>query len=205
MKFMKSVTGVILAGGRSRRMGEDKALIPVGGVPVIQRIINVFEKIFTHIFIVSDRKGRYAHLGYEEIGDLIPEKGPLGGIYTALHYASTDFIFVTSCDMPFLSEKIIRYILEEGLTGSYDMVVPEIDGQLHPLCALYRKSCIPHLLENIRHNVLNLQKVIKEAGKLHVRIISKEELIPLDPVLKSFFNMNTREDLLKAQSMEKGG
>ncbi len=202
---MEAITGVILAGGKSRRMGKDKALIPVGGIPVIKRIIYVFNEIFKDIFIVSDRGNRYRDLGYREVADLIPHKGPLGGIYTALYYATTDLIFVTSCDMPFISGKVIRFIIEKGIKDKYDMVIPEVDGRLHPLHGLYRKTCMTHILEKIKTGVLDLHSVIKGAKGLHVRVVSREEIIPFDPSMTSFFNMNTMEDLIKAQSIEKGG
>lgn len=197
------MTGVILTGGKSKRMGRDKALVPVGGIPVIKRILNVFEKIFGEIFIVSSQKGLYGEYGYEEIIDLIPGKGPMMGIYTALYYVKEGSIFVASCDLPFICPSVVRFFVKEAKGNDYDIIVPYIDGRLHPLHGIYGVKCMSYIMERIKDDLLDLRSFIEESRDLSIRRVVKDELIPMDPELWSFFNMNTEEDLLEAERFAK--
>ena len=194
------MTGVILTGGKSSRMGQDKALVHVGGVPVYSRIVDVFELLFDEILIITDRQGRHADIGYREVTDIIPDCGPLGGIYTGLHYAKSDQIFVASCDLPFINSSVIEIFMAEA--GNYDIVVPDIDGRLHPLHATYSKRCAPYIRKWLDNGLFNITKFINDVEGLSVRKIQMPELITKDPELRSLFNMNTQEDWLEAN---KGG
>src|SRR4030067_2718582 len=98
------MTGVILTGGKSSRMGQDKALLSIGGVQLIKRMLDVFGALFDEILVVTNKTGRHAGSGYREVTDIIPDCGPLGGIYTGLSSASSDRIFVAPCHLPFLRE-----------------------------------------------------------------------------------------------------
>lgn len=193
------MTGVILVGGKSSRMGQEKARMSVGGVPVFQRILDVFEKLFDEILIVSNRQGRFSGHRHREVVDLIPDCGPLGGIYTGLHFAKSDQIFVASCDLPFIHASIVKFLIKEA--NLYDIVVPDINGRLHPLHATYSKRCIPFIWKQIENNSLNLTMFINEVEGLTVRRVKMEELIPEDPELRSLFNMNTREDWKEANKI----
>ena len=124
------MTGVILTGGKSSRMGQDKALMPVGGVPLFRRILDVFETMFDEILIVTNKEGRHAGPGYREVTDIIPDCGPLGGIYTGLSYAKSKRIFVASCDLPFIKASTVKVVIDEPV--SYDIVVPDDGGRFIP-------------------------------------------------------------------------
>ncbi len=190
------MTGVILIGGKSSRMGQEKALMSVGGVPVFQRILDVFEKLFDEILIVTDREGRFAGYGYPEVVDLVPDRGPLGGIYTGLHYAKSDSIFAASCDLPFIHPFTVEFLIKEA--GIYDIVVPDIGGRLHPLHASYSKRCLPYLLERIENNLLNITGFINDIQGLSIRRIEMQEFAREDTELRALFNMNTEEDWVEA-------
>lgn len=192
----EKMTGVILAGGKSSRMGQEKALMAVAGVTVLKRVLGVFGKLFDEILIVTNRKGRFGEYGYPEIVDLIPDCGPLGGIYTGLHSAKSERIFVASCDLPFINTSSIALLMKEA--GEYDIVVPDIEGRLHPLHAIYSKRCMPFILERLKNRRLDITGFINDAGKLSVKRVQAEELMNEDPDLISLFNMNTQEDWMAA-------
>lgn len=193
------MTGIILVGGKSSRMGEDKAFMNVRGVPVFKRILNVFEDIFDEILIITNKEGRFAGCGYPEVADIIPDRGPLGGIYTGLKYAKSDSIFVASCDLPFIHTSIVKMIIKES--NMYDIVVPDIDGMLHPLHATYSKRCMPYILERIENGSPNITGFINEVQGLTVRRIKNDELVNEDPDFRSVFNMNTQTDWQEANTL----
>lgn len=193
------MTGVILVGGKSSRMGQEKALMSVGGVPVFRRILDVFEKLFDEILIVSNHQGRFSGYRHREVVDLIPDCGPLGGIYTALHFAKSDQIFVASCDLPFIHASIVKLLIKEA--NSYDIVVPDINGKLHPLHGTYSKRCIPFIWKQIENTSLNITKFINEVQGLSIRRVGMQELFSEDLELRSLFNMNTQEDWSEANKI----
>lgn len=196
------MTGVILVGGKSSRMGQDKALMTVGGIQVLSKILDVFETLFDEILIVTNRRGRFSDCGYPEVVDLIPDCGPLGGVYTGLHYAKSDPVFVASCDLPFIHASIVKFLIKEA--NSYDIVLPDIGGKLHPLHATYSKRCMPYMREWIESNSLNLTRFINEVDVsrgLSIRRVGVQELVSDDPELRSLFNMNTEEEWREANRL----
>ena len=190
------MTGVILTGGKSSRMGQDKALLSIGGVQLIRRILDVFGTLFDEILVVTNKTGRHAGPGYREVTDIIPDCGPLGGIYTGLTYASSDRIFVASCDLPFIKESTVKIVISEPV--SYDVVVPDDGRRLHPLHAVYSRKCTPYIRKWLDNGFYNVTKFINEVEGLSVRKVQISEIAAVDPDLKSFFNMNTQEDLAEA-------
>lgn len=195
------MTGVILTGGKSSRMGQEKATMSVGGMTVLQRMFEVFEVLFEETLIVTDRGGRFAGCGHPEVVDIIPDRGPLGGIYTGLHYAKSQSIFVASCDLPFIHAPAVEFLIKEA--GAYDIVVPETGGRLHPLHAAYSKRCIPPILECLENNRLNVTMFINEVQGLKIRRVGVEEMASGDIGSASLFNMNTQEDWREANKLVK--
>ena len=193
------MTGVILTGGKSSRMGQDKALLSVGGVQLIRRILDVFEKLFDEILVVTNKTGRHTGSGYREVTDIIPDCGPLGGIYTGLSYAKSDRIFVASCDLPFINDSTVKIVIGEPV--SYDIVAPDDGHRLHPLHAVYSTRCTPYIREWLDSGFYNVTKFINEVEGLSVRKVQMSEIIAGDPDLKSFFNMNTQEDWAEANKV----
>ncbi|MBI5193111.1 MAG: molybdenum cofactor guanylyltransferase [Nitrospirae bacterium] len=190
------MTGIILVGGKSRRMGQDKAVMSVGGKKVFRRILDVFEPLFDEILIVTDKKGKFADYGYHEVVDLIPESGPMGGIYTGLFYAKSDKVFAASCDLPFLHSTPVTAIINEA--QEYDIVVPEISGRLHPLHAVYSKRCMPYIIKRIENKERNITRFITETDELTVKKIQMTGLNQEDVWAQTVFNMNTLEEWQEA-------
>ncbi|MBI3988473.1 MAG: molybdenum cofactor guanylyltransferase [candidate division NC10 bacterium] len=190
------MTGVVLAGGRSSRMGTDKALVRVGGRRLIERVVETLRGLFPEVLIVANRAGRYEDLRGEVITDLLPGKAVLGGIYTGLKVASFPKAFFAACDMPFLNPALITS-LKDKAEGA-DVVIPDAQGELHPLHAIYSKACLPFIEEEIRADRL---KVTGFLSHVKVRIVPEEALRPFDPDLLSLFNANTPEDLALAERL----
>ena len=185
------ITGVILVGGRSRRMGRDKAFLELEGTPFFERVLAVFEESFDRVVLVGDREERFDGYGLPVLSDIYPGSA-LGGIYTGLHHAATEYVFVSSCDLPFINEKVLRYLcsLKEG----YDAVVPTYTDCYEPLFALYAKSClepIRTLLENGNFCAYAYYPQVR------VRYVAYEELAEFDKDKRAFLNINTPEEFAR--------
>lgn len=187
---LEEVTGVILAGGKSTRYGTNKAFAEVRGVRLIERTIRVMGPVCPRLLLVTNTPAEYAYLQLPMVEDLIKGLGPLGGIYTGLEVIDDENGLFVACDMPFLREDLLRYMVT--LRGDFDAVVPRIDWMVEPLHALYTKKCLPSLRKFIRSQELQILKFFQ---KIRVRYLEEEEIRKVDPDLKSFFNINRPEDL----------
>jgi molybdopterin-guanine dinucleotide biosynthesis protein A len=187
---LEEVTGVILAGGKSTRYGTNKAFAEVQGVRLIERTIRVMGSVCPRLLLVTNTPAEYAYLQLPMVEDLIKGLGPLGGIYTGLEVIEDENGLFVACDMPFLREDLLRYMVT--LRGDFDAVVPRIDWMVEPLHALYTKKCLPSLRKFIRSQELQILKFFQ---KIKVRYVEEEEIRKIDPDLKSFFNINRPEDL----------
>jgi molybdopterin-guanine dinucleotide biosynthesis protein A len=190
MPLVKDVTGVVLAGGKSARYGKNKALVIVDGAPLIERVIGEMEAIFQKIILITNTPNDYTYLALPIYEDLMKELGPLGGIYTGLNGIQTNAGFFVPCDMPFLNQKLIRYMVE--IRNDFEVVVPRITGKLEPLCALYSKRCLPSVKRLIDAQEYQIFRFFDDVS---VRFVEKEEIQRFDPELRSFFNINSPEDL----------
>lgn len=196
------MTGIILVGGKSRRMGQDKAFMSVGGRQVFRRILDVFETLFNEVLIVTNMEGRFAGYGYPEVVDLIPDSGPMGGIYTGLYYSKSKSVFVASCDLPFIHPSPVKSIIVES--DKYDIVVPDIDGRLHPLHAAYSKRCIPYIIKRLENKEMNITRFINETGELTVKKIQMSESGTEELWKQTVYNMNTPEEWQEADKLGTG-
>jgi len=205
-KNMEKASAIILAGGKNSRIGKNKAFIELPtGETILQHTINILQEIFPEIIIVTNQsqdpefgKDAYLKFNAQVVEDLIKESGPLGGIFTGLCYSVSKHNFVVACDMPFIKPALIRLLLEES--GNYDVVIPEIDGEVEPLFAVYSKNCISVMFEHLQKQNLKIRQVL---GKLNLRKIGREEIDRLDPEHLSFFNINTQEDLKRAENLKR--
>ena len=188
------MTGVILAGGKSTRIGTNKAFLSINGQRIIDRIIDIFRDVFDDIIIVTNNPIEYLHLDLKIVTDIIPKKGALGGIYTGLFYATSQHIFVTACDMPFINKGFIEYVISKA--ENFDVVVPCSDDGLQPLHAVYSKRCQNHIEAAIQSNRLKIKDIY---SKVRVKEISTEEIRHFDPQQSLFFNINYPDDLEKAK------
>jgi molybdopterin-guanine dinucleotide biosynthesis protein A len=189
-----AITGMILAGGKSIRMGQDKAFIEVNGVPIILRVLAVLDRLFHETIIVANQKEPYTGLNIPVYRDLTPGQGALGGLYTGLVHSTFPYSFCVACDMPFLNRALIEYLLTR--IEQYDAVVPRTSDGLQPLHAIYSKKClepIRHLLDLEKTKIMDFYPLIK------VGILDEKEFLPLDPEKRSFTNVNTPEELQMLQ------
>ena len=214
------VTGVILAGGKSRRMGENKALMRLGDDSLIGHVIRCLHDVTDELLLVTNSPTEYAHLDVPMHGDILPDAGALGGVYTGVTHASHDAILCVACDSPFLEPKLLSYLVT--VLGEYDAVIPytyssrqtpfcrnkdigvtnpsygdDTQITLQTLCAAYSKRCLSIIELMLRESELRVYALQERA---HIKRVSPEVWREFDPEGMSFFNINTPEDFERADS-----
>ncbi len=194
---VSSVSGIVLAGGKSRRMGGiTKALLEIGGKPIIERTTETLARIFSDVLIITNSPSEYEFLGLPMYSDLRPGFGAIGGLHTGLSSCSTHHAFFVACDMPFLNDEIIR--LMASLAPGHDIVIPRIHGLFEPLHAIYSRACVPPIEKLLDRCELKILNFFNEVDVLEV---DQPELEALDPELRFIMNLNTPEDLAEANRL----
>jgi molybdopterin-guanine dinucleotide biosynthesis protein A len=186
----KKITGIILSGGKSIRMGENKAFIEIEGIPIINRIFTLFQGLFQEIIIVTSEKEQFINLDAKIYSDLFPNRGVLAGLYTGLFFSSFMYSFCVACDMPFLKESVIKYLIKN--IQNNDVIVPRTKEGLQPLHGIYSKNClgpIKNIIEQGKYKITDFYPMVE------IKIIDEVELYSLDPTRESFINVNTQEEL----------
>ena len=193
-----TLEAAILAGGTSRRIGENKAFIELGGKPLVKWTIeNLREvKIFNRIFLVANDLTQFLPIELELFADIFSAIGPLGGLHAALRFCESEYLFVTTCDMPFVKPEAVKLIIHNA--RGFDACVPVISDNFEPLLAVYNKRVIKEVENSIKHNE---RRIISFFQNIRVRKIYEDEIKEADPELRSFFNINFPEDLEKAQKI----
>lgn len=194
MKTIDDVSGVILAGGKSSRYGKNKAFIKINGIPLIEKVITVMGSVFQELIIITNTPHKYSHLRLPVYKDLIEGLGPLGGIFTGLTAISKDAGFFVACDMPSLNRELLRHMVE--CKDDFDAVVPRISGKMEALYALYRNTCLPAIRRQIDSREYQIFRFFSEVS---VRYVDEGEIRQFDPELRSFFNVNTPQELQEIQ------
>ncbi len=190
---------VIQAGGQSRRMGKDKALIPFQGKPLISRVIQRVLPIADEIVVTTNRPQDFGFLNYPLIPDLLPGRGALGGVYTALSAATQPLVALVACDMPFVNYRLLDAQRIAMLTLDADLVIPRLDGGLEPFHAIYdRDACLPHILQAIQEDRWRVDSWFSQV-KIH--FFEEKEIQKYDPRGMSFWNVNTPEELEQAKKL----
>ena len=189
------MTGVILSGGASKRMGRNKAFLKVNGERIIDRTVRLFKDIFDDVMIVTNSPQEYVYLDVRIVTDMIPKQGALGGLYTGLYLSPSPKAFVVSCDMPFLNKEVISYFA--GLAERADLVVYHCEGYWEPLHAVYSQSMLNPFMRLMEQGEL---KIIEAYKKVKIREVTKEEIEPFDPELRCLINLNTPEELRQAEA-----
>lgn len=187
---IEGVTGVILAGGTSRRMGQNKALLEVDGSPIIARMYRTLASLFHEVIIVTNTPHDYDFIPCAKVPDIYPETGSIAGLHSALANSRTDLTFVTACDMPFLDPHIIRHICALLVDG-YEAVTPFSEGGQEPLHALYKSSCRDVFENAIKNGEL---KILDILPRLNSRLVTWEEIKAAAGSKESFLNVNTPEE-----------
>lgn len=195
----ESVTGIILAGGRCTRISTNKALLPLGDRPLILDIIETLDALCETIVLVTNQPEEYDFPVASKVRDIVSGKGPLGGLYTGLSVSETQYNFVVACDMPFLNSDLIGYMLVG--CEKFDVVVPQLASGLEPLHAVYSKACLEPIQNNLQRGVLKLQSFY---GSVRTKYIQQNEIERFDPELRTFFNINYREDYQKMKALIEG-
>jgi molybdopterin-guanine dinucleotide biosynthesis protein A len=193
------LTLVIQAGGESRRMGQDKALLPFQGRTLIERVLDRASHLADELLVTTNKPENYAFLGLRLVADVIPGRGALGGLYTALSAATQPLVAVVACDMPFVSPELLAFERDLLLKEGYDAAIPRTSGGTEPFHAVYRREgCLPHV-----EAVIQADKWRVDAwyAKANVRLLSPEETRPYDPRGLAFWNVNTPEELAEAEKM----
>jgi molybdopterin-guanine dinucleotide biosynthesis protein A len=188
---------VIQAGGESRRMGTDKALLPFLGQPLILRPLNRLAGLADEVLITSNQPEIFGFLGLTPVPDRLPGCGALGGLYTALSAARYPYVAVVACDMPFTSPEI--FAIELGMlqeTGA-DAVIPRSEAGTEPFHAVYRReTCLPYIQSALE---AGKRRVDAWFPKVNIRYLTLEEILPYDPDQLAFLNINTLEELYEAE------
>ncbi len=185
-----TVTLAVLAGGKSTRMGRNKALLPIRGQPLIVHIIERLNPLADEVLIVARTPETYAFLGVPVVLDRYEGVGPLAGLQAAFAAAQGDLIMVVACDMPLVQQETFAYLL--SLANDVDVVMPRIGGREEPLHAVYRPAtCLPAVEKAIREG---RKRLISFLPDVRVRYVDENALRRVDPELISFVNVNTPEE-----------
>lgn len=204
------LSAAVLAGGKSSRMGTDKALLPLvdGGPPMLGIVLERLVAVAAEVSIIGGSEERYGRFGVPVVPDLYPEHAALGGILTAITHAAHEQTLVVACDMPFLSLPLLGRMAAEP--RDYDVLVPTTPGEsrqqhdglvYHTLHAIYSRTCIPAIERRLRNGTL---QVVRFFDDVVVRVLPREEIVRWDPHMLSFFNANSQETLMQARSMATG-
>jgi len=190
-------SAAVLAGGRSTRMGTNKALLEVDGAGMLRRTAALLRPLVGELFIVADYAEPYADLGLPVVPDIFPGRGPAGGIHAALRHAAHPFVLCAACDMPYLGRRLLELLLGAARPGD-DAVLPRIGCHSEPLLAVYGRGALPGFERAIATGRLS---VLHALEGLRVRYIDEADLEAADPGLRSFINVNTPGDLANARAL----
>lgn len=189
--MMKRVEVFILAGGKSSRMGQDKGLVHFHGRPLIAHVLDVAKNVSSSINIVTSNSD-YLIFGCPLVKDIVPDKGPAGGVFTALTFAKEPFVLVVGCDMPMLDKRIIDQMME--MVSSVDLVVASRNGQVEPLLAIYNTGC-KHKWSALLHS--GFLKMSDFFDRLNTRVFDVSAIPDLNDSI--FMNINSPEELATAE------
>jgi len=195
------ISAILLAGGRSRRMGRDKAGLKLDGQLTLLRSIADKLKAISHQVIVSTDGRRYEGLDDDIIwaDDVYPGGGSLVGLYSGLRVAERDYALVVACDMPFINADLLRYMIARP--RDYDILAPKTGDKIEPLHAIYAKRCLPAIEKLL---AAGRKKIIELYAEVKVRYLTPEEIDRYDPRHRAFFNVNTPEELQEAKAIIEG-
>lgn len=188
------LTGIVLAGGTSRRMGRDKAFLELDGRPLIAHVIERIAQVCAEVIVVAGDVRPLAGLEARLVEDRFRGVGVLGGLHAGLEEAAYELALVVGCDMPFLHPDLLRAFARwaEG----FDAAVLRQGEQVEPLHGAYRRTCLPAIETAIR---ADRRRIISFFPHVQVRYVSLEDVVPFDPGLRSFRNVNTPEEWEAAQ------
>lgn len=187
-----NLSGVILAGGQSSRMGRDKALLEIEGMPLIRRLADLLLVLSDDVVVSTTEARRYAFLNLPTVPDVFVGQGPMAGIHAAMAQTSRPFLLVLACDMPRVHLGLLRCLLDAG--EGYDAAIPvSADGRIHPLCAVYRTVCSGLLERALIRRENGMRRFLRHPS-LKVRKVSPTHGVFSDSDL---CNLNYHNDLIR--------
>ena len=181
-------TGIILAGGKSSRMGEDKGLVLLNGKPMIQYVVEALKEVVSDISIISNNAS-YNQFGIPVYSDIIKDKGPVGGIYTGLYNSKTELNFCISCDVPMISSDFIFWLLNRS--GNAFVTLPKYKDKVHQMIGVYSKQVLSNFQESAEKEHLKLSQVNNDMACEIIDI--EKEYANFDELI--FSNINTKNEL----------
>ncbi len=206
-------SAVILAGGENRRFPTIKSFIKVNGSSIIEKNIALLKEMFDEVFISSNMPEIYFYLGAPLIGDVLPSRGPMSGIYSSLINARGDTVFVVACDMPFVKKEVISFICKKhaeslnskSIRGEFqsgdtmsplcpDATIPIYNKEPQPLFGVYCKTILPYLEDCVLNDKTSMKRLLSE---INTNFIEESDIMTIDPEGRSFVNINTMEDYEK--------
>lgn len=190
------MASIVLAGGKSLRLGRDKALEEIGGRCLIDHVIERLAQLGDEIIVVSSSEEELPDIGVKHIKDSYPGSGALVGLYSGLREAQSLHNLVVGCDMPFLNVDLLRHL--RVLASGVDIVIPRFGDRVEPLHAVYSRDCIALIEEHFRGGKFKVSDLL---DAVKVRYVEKDEIDRFDPEHLSFFNVNYEADLVKARNI----
>ena len=194
--MIEDCTALILAGGESRRMGEDKAKLMLNGQTLLQSVISTMQPLFAEV-IVSVKQPR-PEIEIAQVCDDAAHAGPLAGLAAGLERMQTPWLFAVACDMPFITPALIEYLAKQR--ADFQAVVPMVQGFPQPLAALYAASCLPAVRACLKGTGRHSLRALLEG--LQVRYVNENEMRDADPELASFFDLDTPQDMVQARNFK---
>jgi len=195
-------TGVILSGGLNTRFsGKNKAFVSVGGRLIIDRLLEVFSELFDDLILVTNHPEEFLQWDLTIVTDIFDLRSSLTGIHTGLFYSNNPYAFFSACDTPFLNKDLVGILIEQ-IEPKIDIIMPQTAAGFEPLCAIYSKRCLKPAEDHLKARKLKIQWALRSS---RTKIIPEKELRKVDPELRSFFNINTPQDLARAEEMVSKG
>jgi len=193
----KHITGIILAGGKSSRMGSDKGLLLLKNKPFILHIIEALQPLVNDIIIVSNNTD-YDVFNLKRVNDLIENTGPLAGVYTGLHYSNTENNLVLSCDVPLINTEILEK-LTKNVEKNIDVIQLESNGKTIPLIAIYKKRCESKFLGFLKKGKKRLQFAVTQCNVK--TIVLNKELEKFTANVNTLNNLKELEQIVKTHEI----
>ena len=197
MRKITTVSGMVLAGGLSTRIGKDKGQLALGKATLAGRSLENLGTLFEElIYVTNDPFSAPALPGMRVAKDDVPHLGPLGGILAGLKVSQAPRSFVVGYDMPFVSPDLVRFLIE--FDEEADVVAPSVKGHLEPLHAVYSRACVPFIAKTLE---AGRNRIVDFYENVSVSVVGEADVLRIDPELRSFFNVNTLADLELAARM----
>ena len=195
-----NISRIVLAGGKSLRLGCDKASEAIGNRSLLHWVVFNLASFDSDVIIVAAKQQSFLQcVNYPKlkvVADTYPAKGPLGGIYTGLSVSSSFHNLIVACDMPFLNRTLLSYMIQ--LSADFDLVIPRLGNLVEPLHAVYSKDCLTAIEYQLKQGNLRIAELF---SMVRVRYVEFEEINRFDPGHSSFFNVNTKADLNMAREL----